>query len=355
MVETWETLVAKKQAEAADKIPSAWRLPSEYTVDVSETSSLNVLDIPRRSGLLSEKQLEITETNDATSLLEKIRKQELSAYEVTEAFCIRAAIAQQLTCCLTETLFDRALNRAKELDDHLTKTGQVVGPLHDPWRLDSSVISSPWREVKPKSTFRLGLIVEDSHFPIHPPVQRTLNEAVKKLEAAGHEIVALNPPSIRDALVLAFRMFAMDPEETAFKHIAASGEPTIPALASTALPHEYLEEEHLPRLLTLYTSWGPSESSSKRSSGRSSRKHKWMRLSCQVLWNVMDYPASIVPFGKADKAADAPFVRDVYYKPPYKPDEIEGAPCCVQVVTRNMQDEELVNVTRAVADVLGSQ
>ncbi|KAJ6155263.1 Amidase [Penicillium chermesinum] len=540
MVETWETLVAKKQAEAADKIPSAWRLPSEYTVDVSETSSLNVLDIPRRSGLLSEKQLEITETNDATSLLEKIRKQELSAYEVTEAFCIRAAIAQQLTCCLTETLFDRALNRAKELDDHLTKTGQVVGPLHglpisfkdcfnikgipstigftsfikhgpvdhdsaivevlvnlgaipyvktnipqtmmaadshnyvfgrtlnphrlnlcaggssggegaliamrgsvlgvgtdiagsiripgicdgtfsfkptadrvplggqtgsgraglpgiracagplavsardlelfmklvtnsDPWRLDSSVISSPWREVKPKSTFRLGLIVEDSHFPIHPPVQRTLNEAVKKLEAAGHEIVALNPPSIRDALVLAFRMFAMDPEETAFKHIAASGEPTIPALASTALPHEYLEEEHLPPTIDSLYELGAQRIQFKEKfraliteaqvdaivmpgyQGTAQPHDVFGFVPYTVLWNVMDYPASIVPFGKADKAADAPFVRDVYYKPPYKPDEIEGAPCCVQVVTRNMQDEELVNVTRAVADVLGSQ
>jgi hypothetical protein len=93
--ESWETLVQMKQAEAAAKIPGPWRLPAEYT-NISETASINVLDVPRRCGLLSPKQLEITESYDATSLLERIHRQELSAYEVTEAFCIRAAIAQQV-------------------------------------------------------------------------------------------------------------------------------------------------------------------------------------------------------------------------------------------------------------------
>ncbi|KAJ5171696.1 general amidase-B [Penicillium capsulatum] len=93
-VESWETLVQQKQAEAAGKIPPAWRLPSPFTV--SETASTNVLDVPRQCGLLSPKQLEITEKYDATALLEKIHRRELSSYEVTEAFCIRAAVAQQV-------------------------------------------------------------------------------------------------------------------------------------------------------------------------------------------------------------------------------------------------------------------
>lgn len=96
MTEPWETVVARKQAETAAKIPAAWRLPAEFTADISETSTANVLDVPRRSKLLSDKQLEITEQYDATSLLEKLHAGQLSAYEVTEAFCIRAAIAQQV-------------------------------------------------------------------------------------------------------------------------------------------------------------------------------------------------------------------------------------------------------------------
>lgn len=39
-------------------------------------------------------------------------------------------MAHQLTRCLTEPLFDRALRRARELDEHLQRTGSPVGPLH---------------------------------------------------------------------------------------------------------------------------------------------------------------------------------------------------------------------------------
>lgn len=98
--ENWEVLVQKKEVEVSAQIPSAWRLAPEYTDGISETASNNVIDVPHRCGLLSTKQLDITENHDATSPLDKIRRQELSAYEVTEAFCIRAAIAQQVVCYL---------------------------------------------------------------------------------------------------------------------------------------------------------------------------------------------------------------------------------------------------------------
>jgi len=32
--------------------------------------------------------------------------------------------------CLTDTFFDEAIASAKALDDHLERTGKVVGPLH---------------------------------------------------------------------------------------------------------------------------------------------------------------------------------------------------------------------------------
>lgn len=92
--ETWEAIVSKKRAENAAMIPSAWRISEELMI--SETSGANVLDVPRQSGILTERQLGITDKYDATDLLGKIERKELSAYEVTEAFCIRAAIAQQV-------------------------------------------------------------------------------------------------------------------------------------------------------------------------------------------------------------------------------------------------------------------
>lgn len=42
----------------------------------------------------------------------------------------RAAIAHQLTRCLTEPLFSSATERARQLDEHFRRTGKPVGPLH---------------------------------------------------------------------------------------------------------------------------------------------------------------------------------------------------------------------------------
>lgn len=119
----------------------------------------------------------------------------------------------------------------------------------DPWKLDSTVVFSPWRTIASKKTIRLGLIQEDPNFPLHPPVLRTLTTAAEKLRETGHEIVPLKTLLIRDACALAFRMFAMDPARTVFKHIAASREPTIPALASTSLPHRLMPDEYAPLTL----------------------------------------------------------------------------------------------------------
>jgi amidase len=120
----------------------------------------------------------------------------------------------------------------------------------DPWRLDSSVIFSTWRNVPPApAKLRIGFILEDPAFPVHPPVQKTLNCAVEALKTAGHEIVPLETSSIKDAMLLAFRLFAMDPARTAFKHVEASGEPRIPALSSTDLPHPDMPYEYAPLTL----------------------------------------------------------------------------------------------------------
>lgn len=126
---TWQEKAADKRAEADAKIPSEWRLPAEILQQVKNNGHC-VLDVPSRCGLLSDAELATTEIQDATALRDKLAAQELSAMEVVTAFCKRAAIAQQLTSCLTETMFPQALARAEELDTHLKTTGKPLGPLH---------------------------------------------------------------------------------------------------------------------------------------------------------------------------------------------------------------------------------
>lgn len=126
---TWQEKVAAKQAEAWAKIPSEWRLPADILQQV-ESDKLDILAVPAKCGILNNQELNITEIPDATALRDKLAAGELSATEVTTAFCKRAAIAQQLTFCLTETMFPQALARAKQLDEYLKKSGEPIGPLH---------------------------------------------------------------------------------------------------------------------------------------------------------------------------------------------------------------------------------
>ncbi|KAH7389993.1 amidase signature domain-containing protein [Pyrenochaeta sp. MPI-SDFR-AT-0127] len=121
----WQLAAWQKKDQQFARIPSEWRLSNLPSPDVT-----NYTDIPRTCGLLSKHELDITENYDAVGLAEAIRARKLKCIDVARAFCKRAAIAQQLTNCLTEIFFDDALNRAEELDAHLASGKPPLGPLH---------------------------------------------------------------------------------------------------------------------------------------------------------------------------------------------------------------------------------
>ncbi|KAF7194043.1 Acetamidase [Pseudocercospora fuligena] len=123
---TWQSIAGRKQQERASRIPEAWRL----TASQIDGTASNVLDVPRTCGLLLDSELKITEDYDATSLLGELAVGRLRSEDVVRAFSKRAAIAQQLTNCLTEILFADALARARDLDNHLAIHGRPIGPLH---------------------------------------------------------------------------------------------------------------------------------------------------------------------------------------------------------------------------------
>ncbi|KAJ5553708.1 hypothetical protein N7494_003086 [Penicillium frequentans] len=135
-------IAQRKQAELAAAIPTQWKLPAQFipagmltpaesiTEGPKQYGRVNVMEIPRTCGLLTSKELEITEKYDIRALVLAMTEGKLKAEDVVQGFCKRAAIAHQLTRCLTEPLFDRALHRARELDNHLQRTGRPVGPLH---------------------------------------------------------------------------------------------------------------------------------------------------------------------------------------------------------------------------------
>ncbi|KAJ3998567.1 amidase signature domain-containing protein [Lentinula boryana] len=123
---SWRTIAAKKKADQLALIPKEWTLKLD---DITQQVEVDVSSIPDTCGLLDAKEIQIT-NSDLADLLEKLAAGEWSSVSVTTAFYKRAIIAHQLTNCLTEIFIERALARAASLDDHLQKTGTVVGPLH---------------------------------------------------------------------------------------------------------------------------------------------------------------------------------------------------------------------------------
>ena len=125
MAEQWRDIAARKQAERQSRIPKTWLLLSSIKLEQD-----NVQHIPRECGIFTPAEIRITEQYDATALVDALAKGTLTSEAVTTAFCKRAAIAQQLTNCLTEIVFEDAIARAKALDEDFKRTGKPKGPLH---------------------------------------------------------------------------------------------------------------------------------------------------------------------------------------------------------------------------------
>lgn len=119
----WQSVIQAKKERTLANIPKEWILskvpPPEQSPNVQ-----TYLD-----SILPANENDIT-SKSATVILRDIASGNLSAHDVTLAFCRRAAMTHQMTNCLSEVFFDKALKRAEELDLILKTTGKTVGPLH---------------------------------------------------------------------------------------------------------------------------------------------------------------------------------------------------------------------------------
>jgi Asp-tRNA(Asn)/Glu-tRNA(Gln) amidotransferase A subunit family amidase len=125
----WIDIARRKRAQRDADIPVDWRLDQNY-LPKDNGDPENVLAIPHQCGILTAKELQITSNYNAGGIIREITSRRMTAKQVATAFCKRAAIAQQLTNCLTEPLFASALQRADFLDKFLAEQGKPLGPLH---------------------------------------------------------------------------------------------------------------------------------------------------------------------------------------------------------------------------------
>ncbi|KAF5007526.1 hypothetical protein FDECE_6149 [Fusarium decemcellulare] len=123
----WQDIVARKRQQRASLIPQGWQIKLD-----DQTAEYNPLQKLVKSRLLTLEELELTDytQHDAVATLNLLAYRTVSAESLVAAFCKRAAAADSLTNFITEVNFERAIQRAKELDSHFAETGRRVGPLH---------------------------------------------------------------------------------------------------------------------------------------------------------------------------------------------------------------------------------
>ncbi|KAH8435262.1 general amidase GmdB [Aspergillus melleus] len=547
----WHALVAQKRKQLDAQIPPEWRLSDSFVASLPENGHLIKADIPRRSGILSDVELEITENYTAAQLLQKLAWGDVSSVAVTTAFCKRAAIAQQLTSCLTEHFFSRALERAKYLDDYLERERKVVGPLHglpislkdsfrlegiqstigyasflatppassnsalvnmlldlgavlyvktnipqtmmtgdsdnniygrtlnphdtsltaggssggegalvafrgsilgvgtdiagsiripalccgvygfkpsidripfggqvtgavestpglkpsagplahslddielfmstvlaaEPWKYDITATAAPWASVPPlqsASLLKIGILPEDPHFPLHPPVRRALDSAIAALSSQGHRIIHLDTAPDTDtdtdshknpskqlayANRLAFQYFTYGLHTD---HMASSGEPAVPSVQRGSNPM-FTGPFPVDQDLRVF------ETIDALHTARQKYCDAWRKLWVQngldvvlgpgaqntavphdtfgwppytLVWNLLDCPACIIPYGHSSSELDPEEMRvGDEVQPNYNPNRTHGAPCAIQIIAPRFQDEKCLSAARVI-------
>ncbi|KAG8771098.1 hypothetical protein FRC12_003858 [Ceratobasidium sp. 428] len=119
----WRTRARTRKEQQVDSIPREW------IISIPEDRQ-NVTQIPYECGLLTAFELEVTDTLDVQTILNKLKTGAWKSVDVTRAFYKRAIIAHQATNCLTEIFVERALARAAEMDKYLEEEMKPKGLLH---------------------------------------------------------------------------------------------------------------------------------------------------------------------------------------------------------------------------------
>ncbi|KAL4785682.1 amidase signature domain-containing protein [Aspergillus varians] len=257
---------------------------------------------------------------------------------------------------------------AQTLDDLELFMSSVLNA--EPWRYDASAVAVPWnRQIEPQSLLTIGVLPEDSNFPFHPPVRRALESAIEALSKKGHRIVRLpNDPSrdIAYANRLAFQYFTYGPPPD---HITPSGEPRVTSVAKLSSPMfsgPPLLSEELGALekisvlgiaqLKYSDAWRKAIVENgldvilcpgAQSTAVPHDTYGWPPYT--AVWSLLNYPSCIIPYGKASKGLDPePMLMKDDAQPRYDPEAVDGAPCALQIVTPQFQDEKCLAAARVI-------
>jgi amidase len=213
-----------------------------------------------------------------------------------------------------------------------------------PWLYDPMTHEIPWRSDQEqeitdlvkggdagKGKLCFGIIRSDGQVNPNPPVRRAIEEVVKKLEAAGHEVMAWTPPSHKPIVEEGSKTWIYDGGRDFKDAFALSGEPmsdqvsffgkldkefTASEVAATNVRLRELKEEYL-------RYWNSTQEVT--STGRvvdavisplapfaAARPGMYGYYGYSTFVNVLDYTSVVVPVTNVDKSVDK---KDEGYEP----------------------------------------
>lgn len=252
---------------------------------------------------------------------------------------------------------------ARSIDDLALFCELIV---RDGTKHDSEAIPLPWTPVTLTTKLKIGYFIDTELFRATPPVRRAMNQTLRALEAAGHELVPFPVTDGSEILTLATQIFGAF-SENIHAVLASTGEPLIEGLkwmvnslptASAADMWDYfirrqqIRKRYLARMLDLDGLVCPTIGIPTVPHHRSGDAIPACVYT--IMFNLLDYSAGVVPVTSTTESDVVPpdFVpaegieASIYNV--YDPVVFKGAPVGIQVVGKRLQEEKVLAMMKVV-------
>ena len=247
-----------------------------------------------------------------------------------------------------------------------------------PWEKYYDCLYLRWRPYEiTEKPIKVGVLFGDPKLPVYAPVERNLREACEKIATKGHEIIEVKEfPSFEQCWTKCLQNYMLDPEgEEMANFLQSTGQPIIRSMTQQGL--EYFKPDTPKNMNSLIE---------MKIEMNNTFIKKWFSIfkdnnldvlicpgNCSTapphdtygippytaMWNLVDYPACIIPFGKIDIEKDPvenaqrrPHGMANFYADYDDPKKYEGGIGHIQLVTKPYMEEKLLAIGKAIDNIL---
>lgn len=195
-----------------------------------------------------------------------------------------------------------------------------------PWLKNPAVVPIPWdSNVTAPKKLKLGFLFDDGTIHFCPPVLRCLRDAADNLRRAGHKILELDDQWAsmhRQGAEIAFKMYTQEGGIALREELGKSGEPLIPRVCTgwsenplTPLQiwsNHQARKSLRERYQEAYLSLGLDAIVTAPMPHPAPPHGKYITSAICAVYNALDFPACVIPYGRVDLAKDV--ATDEWYR-----------------------------------------